>query len=146
MPKPLDLTGQQFGRLTVIRPTERRENRKVVWQCTCACGNTAYKRSDVLRRGQARSCGCLSREVSRERMRAVQAAIRATRPTRARRPLKARPGPGSDRQVEALALRQQGRTFAEIGAALGVTRQRAAQLVQAAEGEKARAPRGEPSG
>jgi hypothetical protein len=60
---------------------------------------------------------------------------RKGQPSRQRRPPKARPGPGSDRQAEALALRQEGLTFAQIGERLGVSRQRAAQLVQAAEGE-----------
>jgi hypothetical protein len=145
MPKPVDLTGQTFGRLTVIAPTQQRAHGMVVWECRCACGNTTHQPVNVLRLGRVRSCGCLAREASRERLRAVQAVTRATRPPRSRRPLKGQPGPGSERQAHALALRQEGRTFAEIGQALGVTRQRAAQLVQLAEGESLSRRAGESS-
>lgn len=33
-----DLTGQRFGRLTAIRPTEKRLRGNVVWECRCDCG------------------------------------------------------------------------------------------------------------
>lgn len=55
----LDLTGQRFGRLTVIRPTEERRRKAVVWECKCDCGNTAFVSSKNLKTGTTRSCGCL---------------------------------------------------------------------------------------
>jgi len=54
-----DLTGQRFGRLTAIRPTDERRNRTVVWECNCDCGNTAFVRGSTLRSGGTQSCGCL---------------------------------------------------------------------------------------
>ena len=57
-----DLTGQKFGKLTVIRPTEERKNGGVVWECKCDCGNTAFVNNDSLVSGKTKSCGCYRRE------------------------------------------------------------------------------------
>ena len=57
-----DLTGQRFGRLLVVRATDERRNQKVVWECKCDCGNTAYVKSSLLKNGSTASCGCLFKE------------------------------------------------------------------------------------
>ena len=58
-----DITGQVFGRLTAIRPTEERDsNGSVVWELSCECGNTTYKTINTLRSGKVLSCGCLYKE------------------------------------------------------------------------------------
>jgi hypothetical protein len=57
-----DLTGQKFGRLTVIGRYDI-ENRKTYWHCQCECGKTVRARSDLLFKGRTRSCGCLCIEV-----------------------------------------------------------------------------------
>lgn len=59
----LDLSGQRFGRLTVLRRTDRHMGHSVIWECLCDCGNTAYVASANLRKGYTKSCGCLSSEV-----------------------------------------------------------------------------------
>ncbi len=51
-----DLTGQRFGSLTVIRPTEKRENRRIVWECRCDCGNTEYVQTQYLKDGSTKCC------------------------------------------------------------------------------------------
>lgn len=58
--KAFDLTGKQFGKLTVIRrlPEARRRNQQ--WLCYCECGNHVIARSWNLLSYQ-RSCGCTSR-------------------------------------------------------------------------------------
>lgn len=58
MPGLLNLTGQTFGRWTVI---ERAPNkgRHVRWLCRCECGNTGIVNSSNLVSGISRSCGCL---------------------------------------------------------------------------------------
>ena len=56
-----NLTGQQFGRLTVIG-LEPANSRKTYWICQCDCGNIKVVRSDSLQNGSVRSCGCLKRE------------------------------------------------------------------------------------
>ena len=36
----IDLTGQRFGRLTALYPTNRRDYKgSVIWHCRCDCGN-----------------------------------------------------------------------------------------------------------
>ena len=57
-----DLTGQQFGRLIAIRPTEECRHHSMVWECRCDCGNTAFVRSADLCAGNTKSCGCLKKE------------------------------------------------------------------------------------
>ena len=57
-----DLTGQRFGRLTVIKAEEERKNGQVVWECKCDCGNTVSVRGGHLRNGHTISCGCLTKE------------------------------------------------------------------------------------
>ena len=57
-----DISGQRFGRLVAIRPTEERRRGLVMWECKCDCGNMTYKVSKDLIYGSARSCGCLQKE------------------------------------------------------------------------------------
>lgn len=54
-----NVSGQRFGRLIAIRPTEKRVRRQIVWGCKCDCGNTTFVGSDNLRRAHTKSCGCL---------------------------------------------------------------------------------------
>ena len=54
----LDLTGQRFGKLTAIKPTDERRNGNVMWECKCDCGNTMYVRVAALRSNRNQSCGC----------------------------------------------------------------------------------------
>ena len=63
----IDLTGQRFGRLTAIIPTEKRRGRCVIWLCRCDCGNLTEVSLDDLRREHTKSCGCLHREISQKR-------------------------------------------------------------------------------
>lgn len=64
--KLVDLTGQRFGRLTVI---ERAENyispkgkQAPRWICQCECGATVVVVGESLRGGVTKSCGCFFRE------------------------------------------------------------------------------------
>ena len=52
-----DLSGLKFGSLTAIKPTEKRVNCKVVWECKCDCGEIHYAHSSNLLNGSVRSCG-----------------------------------------------------------------------------------------
>ena len=58
-----DITGQRFGRLIVIRQTDKRKSRCVVWECKCDCGNVVEVKSTNLQNGSTRSCGCLHRDL-----------------------------------------------------------------------------------
>lgn len=66
MPRKIDLTGQVFGRLTVIREIKKRKNNCIVWLCKCECGKTKYVRSGSLASSKTRSCGCYKRERASE--------------------------------------------------------------------------------
>lgn len=57
-----DLTGQVFGRLTVISRAPNHQ-KKVRWNCQCECGATVIASTHLLQRGEKRSCGCLARDV-----------------------------------------------------------------------------------
>jgi len=55
-----NITGQIFGRLTVLFLLEKRDNSgHTVWLCKCNCGKEKIARGYSLRRGDVRSCGCL---------------------------------------------------------------------------------------
>lgn len=66
--------GMIFGRLTVIREgtpyLDKRPNRGTLmprWLCSCTCGGEVEARQEHLLWGRTRSCGCLRKEVTRER-------------------------------------------------------------------------------
>lgn len=64
-----DLTGQTFGRLSVVKLLGKRvnhKNRVMFWFCQCQCGNKVEVAGSDLRRGNTQSCGCYQREHSRE--------------------------------------------------------------------------------
>lgn len=61
MPRAKDLTGQRFGRLVAIEPTDRRSGSSVVWRCRCDCGNEHLASAGALKSGNVRSCGCVRR-------------------------------------------------------------------------------------
>lgn len=70
MSPKIDLTGQTFGRLTVIETAGRNARGRLVWHCKCSCGERLVTpTTDDLRSGNTRSCGCLSREKSGDRVR-----------------------------------------------------------------------------
>jgi len=54
-----DITGQKFGRLTVIKMiTDKRLNGYIPCECRCDCGNVIIVQSGHLRSGHTNSCGC----------------------------------------------------------------------------------------
>ncbi len=64
--KRIDLTGQRFGRLVVVRYAGRSRGKKNLWLCKCDCGNEKVVAVDKLHSGNTKSCGCLQREVHRK--------------------------------------------------------------------------------
>lgn len=57
-----DLTGQRFGRLTVIDPCGTTGHGEIVWRCIYDCGNEHIASRGSLTYGKVLSCGCLRRE------------------------------------------------------------------------------------
>lgn len=62
MGKKIDLRGQVFHRLTVLRENGRDKHNRVLWLCRCECGNEVTVRSSCLKSGHTTSCGCYQRE------------------------------------------------------------------------------------
>lgn len=62
MGKIIDLTGREFGRLTVLSLTDRKVNRGSVWRCQCSCGNIVEVPAIALVHNRTKSCGCLRKE------------------------------------------------------------------------------------
>lgn len=67
MAKLVDMTGQVFGRLTVLRRAGGNIDNKARWHCRCACGNEVIAVGRDIRRGDRRSCGCLFTEMMQHR-------------------------------------------------------------------------------
>ena len=67
-----DLTGQRFGKLTVIKPAGKTNSEGLfLWECRCDCGNVVEVASHYLKNGNNRSCGCLkikAQKMVRERL------------------------------------------------------------------------------
>jgi len=63
MSKIVDITGQRFGRLRVLKPIEQRY-RRYYWLCQCDCGQETTVDGIKLRNGNTRSCGCFRNETT----------------------------------------------------------------------------------
>lgn len=59
-----DLTGQKFGRLTVLEKDVNSLKRSR-WICRCECGKIKYIYATLLKQGNTNSCGCLRRDLQR---------------------------------------------------------------------------------
>jgi len=55
--KKLNLTGQRFGKLTVVAPAEN-INGRTAWRCRCDCGQEVVVKTCHLRSGRTKSCNC----------------------------------------------------------------------------------------
>ncbi len=62
-----DLSGKQFGRLTVLGAADRNgcKDDRTRWHCQCSCGALCVVGGKNLRSGTTSSCGCLRREVAK---------------------------------------------------------------------------------
>lgn len=73
-PRVIDLTGQHFGRLVVLKRSKRHSpNGNAQWTCRCACGRQVIVDSQRLRQGRTKSCGCLRNELAKQRTQTNQA-------------------------------------------------------------------------
>lgn len=63
-----DLTGQRFGKLTVLhRDDSKPKSHGVYWACRCDCGNEVSVISQSLTNGDTKSCGCLKSQLTSDR-------------------------------------------------------------------------------
>ncbi len=65
MPAFIDISGQRFGRWTVLRRTLG--NQGSYWDVICECGESRSVDGYALRTGGSLSCGCYTREVNSDR-------------------------------------------------------------------------------
>ena len=76
MGKKLELVGQKFNRLTVVKEGETKKyynkslgryTTKSMWWCKCDCGNEdlVLVSGTSLKNGETKSCGCLHSETSK---------------------------------------------------------------------------------
>ena len=67
----VDLTGQHFGRLTVIKKVNAPDTwtrKRTAWLCKCDCGTEIIEESENLRKGRVTSCGCWRDEKASQQM------------------------------------------------------------------------------
>lgn len=66
MVKRIDLTGNRYGRLTVIGRegsyTHKGGSKSATWKCLCDCGNEVIVPTCRLKSGNTKSCGCFHKE------------------------------------------------------------------------------------
>lgn len=56
----VDISGQRFGKLITIAPTQKRNNnREIMWLCKCDCGKLCLSSQSHLSSGHVKSCGCM---------------------------------------------------------------------------------------
>lgn len=65
MGKIIDITGQKYGRLTVIKYLGKDKFRNAKWECTCDCGAKVVVAGYCMRNGVTQSCGCRQREAAK---------------------------------------------------------------------------------
>lgn len=62
MSKFEDIKGQKFNRLTILEKCYK--HGRLHYKCQCDCGNICYVRSDSIKNGHIKSCGCLHKELA----------------------------------------------------------------------------------
>lgn len=64
-----DLTGQVFGKLTVLDFAGLNKDKKSLWRCQCSCEKKSiiYKSEKNLKYGEVKSCGCIVFPTEHER-------------------------------------------------------------------------------
>ncbi len=73
-----DLSGQKFGRLTVLDKHKRqavgsnKDKKETYWWCRCDCGATKWICAQNFLKGTTKSCGCLRHEIAKKIGRTLQ--------------------------------------------------------------------------
>lgn len=60
--RKINLEGQRFSRYIILEEAGRDKKGNILWKCLCDCGTIKIVRSDSLRSGASKSCGCLRDE------------------------------------------------------------------------------------
>ena len=108
MPR-LNLSGQRYGRLTVLYTTRGNRPETV---CKCECGTIHTVRTDHLKSGRTRSCGCLNLDQFKLN----------SRPSYCRGEKNGNHKITADDVREIRILRQRGSSLREIGEQFSITK------------------------
>ena len=68
--------GQRYGRLVVVRRAPNSGRGKARFLCRCDCGNEVIVLAEALRNGTTKSCGCLRRDLMRQRAEALAKSLK----------------------------------------------------------------------
>ena len=66
MPPLIDLTGERFNKLLVLKRSDN-IGRYTAWECQCDCGKIIITKGVNLKSGSTQSCGCFKIQNSKER-------------------------------------------------------------------------------
>ena len=58
----INIDGNKYNRLTVIKKTEEKSNDGYLWECKCDCGNIVKVKKWNFTSGNTKSCGCYKNE------------------------------------------------------------------------------------
>ena len=64
MGKLIDMTGNRYGRLLVLKRYGTSRSNHVLWLCRCDCGKESVVSGQHLRSGHTKSCGCNVKDIS----------------------------------------------------------------------------------
>lgn len=67
IPERYNLSGKRFGRWTVLPECHRGKKGARMWKCRCDCGTERMVLARSLKSGASVSCGCMNREIVRNR-------------------------------------------------------------------------------
>lgn len=75
-----NLLNKKFSKLLVIEEIDNISNR-TAWRCRCDCGNIKDIKSESLKSGDTKSCGCLNIQKRKERSYKLYSSLRKLSPT-----------------------------------------------------------------
>ncbi|KKM72229.1 hypothetical protein LCGC14_1422620 [marine sediment metagenome] len=64
MSRLIDLTGQKFERLLVVKYAGKKKSGATLWLCVCDCSKEKIIIGSHLKNGNTKSCGCLQKEIA----------------------------------------------------------------------------------
>jgi hypothetical protein len=85
MAKAINLTGQRFGRLQAVERVDNDRHGLTRWRCLCECGGDSIVATGDLRSGRVKSCGCLKKDLLREKLKTHGLALQNGKRTRLNR-------------------------------------------------------------
>jgi hypothetical protein len=61
-----DISNQEFGKITPIKPIGKSKNKHIIWFCKCNCGNYKLILQTNLISKKTLSCGCIQQSIARK--------------------------------------------------------------------------------